>query len=76
MSHFQTAGQAAYSVSKHAALLHGLAKQMNGTIAKKRANCKTQKLSQFQKRLLSSGATGWMLDFRVRNTNCLLNNMH
>ena len=27
------------------------------------------------KRLLSRSATGWMLHYNVRNTNCLLNNM-
>ena len=46
MSHFQTVGQAAYSVSK---LLQGLAKQlqMNGT--KRSANYKIQKILQIQK---------------------------
>ena len=46
---------------------------MNGT--KKSANFKIQKILQIQKGLLSCGATGWMLHFNVRNTNCLLNNM-
>ena len=41
----------------------------------KSANFKIQKILQSQKGLLSRGATGWMLHFNVRNTNCLLNNM-
>ena len=36
---------------------------------------KMQKILQIQKGLLSRSATGWMLHFNVRNTNCLLNSM-
>ena len=64
MSHFQTAGQAAYSVSKPASWP---CQKMNRT--KKSANYKIQKNLQIQKGLFSRSATGWMLHFNVYNIN-------
>ena len=72
MSHFQTAGQAAYSISKPAtmALPNKWTEQKRVQIIRYKKFCRFKK-----KRTLSRGATGWMLHFNVRNTNCLLNNM-
>ena len=72
LSHFQTAGQAAYSVSKAARWPC----QTNERNKKEVQMIRYKKSCRYSKRTLSRSATGWMLHFNVRNTNYLLNNMY